>query len=156
MNFLRGFGQKYSNNWKFYPTTGFGGGAPDASEFLWFFPNFSSCHFSFFPKIRGSAPKIQDSNLVLAAYGGSGGGAKPPEGSRKFKIFTEKSGDFYEISKEFNVNDNSSFIRTFSWFFAEFLEIFRRILRKFFTKLGNFFKVLLFYHTVSKTFEYFK
>ena len=83
--------------------------------------------------------------------GGSGGGAKPPERSRKFKIFTEKTGDFYEILKEFNVNDNSSFIRIFSWFFAEFLEIFRRILRKFFTKLGHFFKVLLFYHTVSKT-----
>ena len=29
-------------------------------------------------------------------------GAKPPERQRKFKIFTEKSEDFYEILKEFN------------------------------------------------------
>ena len=153
MNFLRWFSQKYRNNWKFYPSRGFGGGAPRLANFYDFSLNFPLATLVF-PKIHWSAPTTKDDNSVLAVYGGSA--AKPNERKRKFKIFTEKSDAFYEILKEFNVNDNSSIIRTFSWFFAEFLEIFCRFLRKTFKKLGKFFKVLLFYHTVSKTFEYFK
>ena len=48
----------------------------------------------------------------------------PPERSRKFKSFREKSGDFYEILKKVNVNDNSSFNKNI-------FMIFRRIHRKF-------------------------
>ena len=75
------------------------------ANFCDFSLNFPLATLVFSLKFTGRHPKKKDNNFVLAAYGG---------GSRKFKIFTEKSGDFYGILKEFNVNDNSRFRRTFS------------------------------------------
>ena len=68
MNFFHGFGQKYKNNWKLSPGMGVRRVEPhDASEFLWFFPKFSSCHFNFSLKSADWPPKTKHNNSVLAA-----------------------------------------------------------------------------------------
>ena len=63
-SFLHDFGQKYKNNWKFSQTKWFGRGG-EASEILWFFTNFSSCHFNFYQTFAGRPPKTKANNSVL-------------------------------------------------------------------------------------------
>ena len=74
--------------------------------------NFPLAILVFFLKFAGRPPRQKITIQHLQHIGGSGGEA--PERWRKFEIFTEKSDDFYDILKEFNANDNSSFIRKFS------------------------------------------
>ena len=100
MNFLQGVGQNIRIIENFIRPGGSRGGAPEASEFLWIFPKFSSCIFNFFLKFEGRPPR-QKIIIQYFLYQWVRG-AKPPERKRKFKIFTEKSEDFYEILKEFN------------------------------------------------------
>ena len=70
---------KYKNNWKFYPTMVFGGGAPDAGKLL-IIPYIFLLRLQFFPKIRGSALKTQANNSLLGVKWGSvGKGRWPPE-----------------------------------------------------------------------------
>ena len=61
------FGQKYKNNWTFYPTGGSGGGAKppiDVSELFWFFPKFYYCSVNFF-KFVGGPPRTPANNALL-------------------------------------------------------------------------------------------
>ena len=73
---------------------------PRLANFYEFSLNFPLAILFFFLKFAGPLPRqkmiIQyfPSKRVLRP--------KPPERHRKFKIFTEKSEDFYEILKEFN------------------------------------------------------
>ena len=80
-------------------TWGSGAERPDGSQFLWIFPKFSSCNFNFFLKFEGRPPRQK---IIIKYFPDKWvRGAKPSELQRKFKIFPEKSQDFYEILKEF-------------------------------------------------------
>ena len=85
----------------FILAVGSGGRSPDASEPLSIFPKFSSCNFNFILKFAGRPPR-QKLIIHCFQYKRGQGEKTPPEPQRKFKIFTAKSEDFYEILKEFN------------------------------------------------------
>ena len=75
---------------------------PDASEVLTIFPKFSYCNFNLSLKFEGRPPRQK---IIIQYFQDTWvRGAKPPERQRKFKIFTEKSEDFYEILKELSKN----------------------------------------------------
>ena len=141
MNFLRGFVQKYKINWKFSPTGGSGGGAPpNASESFRGFPKFSSCHFNFFLKFVGWPPRHMIINHYFSEYKGVRGGGKPPA-PEKIDIFYGKIEIFLRDFKEFNVKWYPNVISIRKWDFSQ----------NSWEKVSNFFKLLLFCHTVSKT-----
>ena len=102
MNFLQKLDKNIRIIEHFIRLRGSGAESPGASEFLWIFPKFSSCNFNFFLKFEGRPPRKKIIIQYFPDKWVRGGGAKPPERQRKFKIFTEKSEDFYEVLKEFN------------------------------------------------------
>ena len=53
-------------NENFIRPGGSGAEPPDASEFLWIFPKFSSCIFTFFLQFSVRPPRKKDDNSVLS------------------------------------------------------------------------------------------
>ena len=84
-DFLQGFGQKYKNNWKFYPTRGL---VARRERTFVIFPSIFLLSFYFSRQFAG----LPQDKLII-----------PPRAPEKSKNFLKISDYFHEILKGFNV-----------------------------------------------------